>query len=105
MTGTRLQLALALLALTAAPAPTRAQGADSCALPRARTVDTVTNYFGTTVAATLQAAQGGAAPILIRVETRAGHGGGMPTAKQIELAADRWAFLIRNLGMAVPSSQ
>ncbi len=54
-------------------------------------------------AATLQAAQGGPAPILIRVETRAGHGGGMPVSKQIELNADRWAFLVRNLGMTLPS--
>jgi prolyl oligopeptidase len=49
--------------------------------------------------ATLQAAQAGTAPILIRVETRAGHGGGMPVSKQIELNADRWAFLVKNLGM------
>jgi len=53
--------------------------------------------------ATLQADQAGAAPILIRVETRAGHGGGMPVSKQIELNADRWAFLVRNLGMRLPS--
>ncbi len=52
-------------------------------------------------AATLQAAQAGPAPILIRIETRAGHGGGMPVSKQIELNADRWAFLVRNLGMTV----
>ena len=50
-------------------------------------------------AAALQAAQGGDAPILIRIETRAGHGAGKPTAKVIEEAADRWAFLVRVLGM------
>jgi prolyl oligopeptidase len=50
-------------------------------------------------AAALQAAQGGDAPILIRVETKAGHGAGKPTAKIIEEQADRWAFLIENLGM------
>ncbi len=50
-------------------------------------------------AAALQAAQGGDAPILIRVETKAGHGAGKPTAKIIEEQADRWAFLIDNLGM------
>jgi prolyl oligopeptidase len=38
-------------------------------------------------------------PALIRVETRAGHGAGKPTAKIIEEAADRWAFLVRALGM------
>ena len=50
-------------------------------------------------AATLQAAQGGPAPILIRIETRAGHGGGKPTAKIIEEYADRLAFLTRELKM------
>ncbi len=54
-------------------------------------------------AATLQAAQGDSAPVLIRVETRAGHGGGMPVSKQIELVTDEWAFLVRNLGMTLPS--
>jgi prolyl oligopeptidase len=39
--------------------------------------------------ARLQEAQAGDAPILIRIETRAGHGGGKPTAKRIEEAADR----------------
>jgi prolyl oligopeptidase len=53
--------------------------------------------------ATLQADQSAPAPILIRVETRAGHGGGMPVSKQIELNADRWAFLVRNLGMTLPN--
>jgi len=54
-------------------------------------------------AATLQAAQGDSAPILIRIETRAGHGGGMPVSKQIDLVTDQWAFLVRNLGMTLPS--
>lgn len=49
-------------------------------------------------AATLQAAQAGDAPILIRIETRAGHGGGKPTSMQIDEAADRLAFLVRSLG-------
>ena len=44
-------------------------------------------------AAALQAAQAGDAPVLIRIETRAGHGAGKPTSKQIEEAADQWAFL------------
>ena len=43
-------------------------------------------------AAALQAAQAGAAPTLIRIETRAGHGAGKPTAKVIAEAADRLAF-------------
>ena len=50
-------------------------------------------------AATLQAAQAGPKPILIRIETKAGHGAGKPTTKIIEEAADKWAFLIRELHM------
>ncbi len=50
-------------------------------------------------AAALQAAQGGPAPILIRIETKAGHGAGKPTSKQIEEAVDKFAFLVRALGM------
>ncbi|MCW5961384.1 MAG: S9 family peptidase [Pyrinomonadaceae bacterium] len=50
-------------------------------------------------AATLQKAQGGKAPILIRIETKAGHGAGKPTAKQIEEAADIYGFLMKSLGM------
>jgi prolyl oligopeptidase len=44
-------------------------------------------------AATLQTAQEGPAPILIRIETRAGHGAGKPTSKLIDEWADRFAFL------------
>jgi prolyl oligopeptidase len=50
-------------------------------------------------AATLQAAQAGPKPILIRIETKAGHGAGKPTSKIIAEAADRYAFLVKNLGM------
>ncbi|HEY9816839.1 MAG TPA: prolyl oligopeptidase family serine peptidase [Candidatus Obscuribacterales bacterium] len=50
-------------------------------------------------AAALQAAQGGEAPVLIRIETKAGHGAGKPTAKVIEEIADRYAFLVRTLGI------
>lgn len=53
-------------------------------------------------AATLQAAQGCDNPILIRIETRAGHGAGKPTAKIIEEAADKWAFLFQVLGVKSP---
>ena len=48
---------------------------------------------------TLQAAQACDNPVLIRIETKAGHGGGKPTAKIIEEIADEWAFLVRELGM------
>ena len=50
-------------------------------------------------AAALQAAGEGENPLLIRIETKAGHGAGKPTAKTIEELADRWAFLVRVLGM------
>lgn len=53
-------------------------------------------------AAALQKAQGGDRPVLIRIETRAGHGAGVPTDKVIEEYADRWAFLAENLGMRLP---
>ena len=48
-------------------------------------------------AATLQAAQAGPAPILIRIETRAGHGGGKPMSMVIDEIADTHAFLVRAL--------
>ncbi|HOW72127.1 MAG TPA: prolyl oligopeptidase family serine peptidase [Phycisphaerae bacterium] len=49
-------------------------------------------------AAALQAAAAGPNPILLRVETRAGHGAGKPTDKIINETADRWAFLLAALG-------
>lgn len=50
-------------------------------------------------AATLQQAQQGSAPILIRVETRAGHGAGKPTSKSIDEWVDRFVFLKSALKM------
>jgi prolyl oligopeptidase len=50
-------------------------------------------------AAALQDAQGGEAPILIRIEMDAGHGGGSSTIKLIEEQADIFTFLMKNLGM------
>ncbi|HEU5400365.1 MAG TPA: prolyl oligopeptidase family serine peptidase, partial [Terriglobales bacterium] len=50
-------------------------------------------------AATMQADQAGGAPVLIRIETKAGHGAGKPISKSIEEIADQWAFLVRNLNM------
>jgi len=50
-------------------------------------------------AAALQAAHRGNQPVLIRIETKAGHGAGKPTAKLIEESADKLAFLVRVLGM------
>lgn len=50
-------------------------------------------------AAALQEKYKGENPILIRIETNAGHGAGKPTAKLIEEAADIWSFVFKNLGM------
>lgn len=49
--------------------------------------------------AALQHAQAGEGAILLRIETRAGHGAATPTSKRIEKAADMWAFLWKNLEM------
>jgi prolyl oligopeptidase len=51
-------------------------------------------------AAALQAAQGGPAPVLIRIETKAGHGAGKPTSKIIDEITDEWGFLVRVLKMS-----
>jgi prolyl oligopeptidase len=50
-------------------------------------------------AATLQEKQAGAAPVLIRIETNAGHGAGKPTDKAIEEVADKWAFMLYQMGI------
>ena len=52
-------------------------------------------------AATMQADQAGPAPVLIRIETKAGHGGGKPISKIIDETADEWAFVAHNLKMDV----
>ncbi|HKR65318.1 MAG TPA: prolyl oligopeptidase family serine peptidase [Thermoanaerobaculia bacterium] len=53
-------------------------------------------------AAALQEAHAGSDPVLIRIETRAGHGGGKPVTKTIEEVADLWAFLVDNLKVQLP---
>jgi prolyl oligopeptidase len=55
-------------------------------------------------AAALQAAQAGPQPVLIEIETKAGHGAGKPTTKIIEEQADRFAFLVRVLGLEAPAA-
>ena len=56
-------------------------------------------------AAAMQAALSGkdavGGPVLIRVETRAGHGGGMPLSKRVDVTADQFAFVVKQLGMTV----
>jgi prolyl oligopeptidase len=67
--------------------------------------DRVVPWHSYKFAAALQAAQqrvpGCTSPVLLRVETRAGHGAGKPTWMQIEDYADQWAFLARHLDMSV----
>lgn len=53
-------------------------------------------------AATLQEKHAGETPVLIRIETNAGHGAGKPTAKVIEEQADKWAFAWYNMGVVPP---
>ncbi|HSR37868.1 MAG TPA: prolyl oligopeptidase family serine peptidase, partial [Phnomibacter sp.] len=52
-------------------------------------------------AARLQEAHKGSNPVLIRIESKAGHGAGKPTSKQIEEATDVWSFTMYNLGMTM----
>ena len=50
-------------------------------------------------AATMQHCQAGEARVLIRIESKAGHGAGKPTSKRIDEAADMYAFLFQNIGV------
>lgn len=50
-------------------------------------------------AATLQEKKRGGDPVIIRIETKAGHGAGKPTSKIIDEQTDKWAFIFRNLGV------
>lgn len=61
--------------------------------------DRVVPWHSYKFAAAMQAAQGCANPVLLRVETRAGHGAGKPIWMQIEDYADQWAFLVSALKM------
>src|SRR4051812_4042196 len=49
--------------------------------------------------AAMQAAQSCPNPVVVRIETKAGHGAGKPTTKQIDETADRFAFLVKELHM------
>ena len=61
--------------------------------------DRVVPWHSYKFAATLQAAQSCPNPVMLRVETRAGHGAGKPVWMQIEDYADQWAFLVKSLRM------
>lgn len=65
--------------------------------------DRVAPWHSYKFAAALQAVQVCGNPVLIRIETRAGHGAGKPVSMQIEDIADQWAFAAKALGMSVPT--
>jgi prolyl oligopeptidase len=65
----------------------------------ADTDDRVAPGHGKKFAARLQSAQAGDEPILLRVETKAGHGAGKPTSKILDEQADIWTFVFWRLGM------
>jgi prolyl oligopeptidase len=65
--------------------------------------DRVVPWHSYKFAAALQHAQGCAKPVLIRVETRAGHGAGKPVWMQIDDYADQYAFVADALGVAAES--
>jgi prolyl oligopeptidase len=52
--------------------------------------------------ATLQAAQSCDNPVLMNIETKAGHGAGKPTSMVIQEQADKWAFTLYNMGLSYP---
>jgi prolyl oligopeptidase len=64
--------------------------------------DRVVPWHSYKFAAELQREQGCAKPVLLRVETRAGHGAGKPTWMQIEDFADQWAFAAQAIGLGAP---
>ncbi len=53
-------------------------------------------------AAALQAAQTGDQPKIIRIDTKAGHGGGKPISKVLEEQADIYSFILYNMGLTYP---
>ena len=56
-------------------------------------------------AAALQAAQTGPEPKIIRIDTKAGHGGGKPIAKVLEEQADIYSFILYNMGVNYPAEK
>ncbi len=83
--------------------PVHNVNSDTCYPPTLITTadhdDRVVPWHSFKWAAEMQQAQGCDNPILLRVETRAGHGAGKPRWMVIEDIADKWAFLARHLGM------
>ncbi len=55
--------------------------------------------------AALQAAQTGDEPKIIRIDTKAGHGGGKPISKVLEEQADIYSFILYNMGLSYPTTK
>jgi prolyl oligopeptidase len=66
--------------------------------------DRVAPWHSYKYAAALQAAQGCDRPVLLRVETRAGHGAGASISKIVEEYADQWAFVAEATGLRTPGA-
>ena len=86
-------------------------GVQTCALPISATLVTTADHDDRVVpahsfkfAAALQAAHAGEAPVLIRIETDAGHSAGKSTMRIINEEADKWAFIVHNLKVKVAPS-
>ena len=77
--------------------------ANSYQLTTADTDDRVVPGHSFKFAARLQECHAGDAPVLIRIETAAGHGAGKPVSKAIDETADMWAFLVKVLKMKPPA--
>ena len=56
-------------------------------------------------AARLQACHEGPEPVLIRIDKDAGHGAGKPTGKILDEQADRWAFMLHEMGLGGTMSE
>jgi len=65
--------------------------------------DRVLPWHSYKFAAKMQYAQGCENPVLIRIETRSGHGAGRSTSKNVEQYADQWAFVAEQTGLVVPT--
>lgn len=61
--------------------------------------DRVVPAYSFKFAAQMQHCQAGDAPVLIRIESNAGHGAGKPTSKRIAEEADTYSFLFQNIGV------
>lgn len=93
-----------LSACGGSPAPDASSAVASSAAvnlvyPETKRDATVDDYHGQKIADPYRWLENADAPVLIRIDTRTGHGQGRPTAKQIELAVDVLAFIDKSLGM------